>query len=275
MTPVSSRSSVGDISASQRPVVRAACLNCRSAKRRCDGVAPVCGPCQSRGIEAGGCEFVSSKRGGPRYKGVKGSEAAKVKADKDKAKEVAKAKPKLQLDGETPARSSYMTSDTASTPSHHSGSPPAHRTDSRTSFGTHWPLQQGSGSRTSSQQQSPEVGSNASQSAYNSPYVASTPGMQVPMTMMNQAQTPLFNGSFAFAPDHSQQHSQRSSFTQQQQPMQPLHSTHISPHQAFLPLDGQFLASPMSQPNGNDQGGSLSFANMEMWQKLQEGYTRS
>lgn len=71
----------------QRPVVRAACLNCRSAKRRCDGVAPVCGPCASRGIEDGGCNFVSSKRGGPRYKGVRGADAARVKAERDRLRE--------------------------------------------------------------------------------------------------------------------------------------------------------------------------------------------
>ncbi|KDN39009.1 hypothetical protein K437DRAFT_259211 [Tilletiaria anomala UBC 951] len=72
-----------------RPVTRAACLNCRTAKRRCDGVAPVCGPCVSRAIPAGasaadgGCFFIASKRGGPRYKGVKGCDVARVRAERE------------------------------------------------------------------------------------------------------------------------------------------------------------------------------------------------
>ncbi|PWN47137.1 hypothetical protein IE53DRAFT_266967 [Violaceomyces palustris] len=70
-----------------RQVSRAACLSCRSAKRKCDGAKPVCGPCTVRGVveglpvEEGGCVFVASKRGGPRFKGVKGAEATKRKAD--------------------------------------------------------------------------------------------------------------------------------------------------------------------------------------------------
>ncbi|PWZ02842.1 hypothetical protein BCV70DRAFT_224488 [Testicularia cyperi] len=70
-----------------RHVSRAACLSCRSAKRKCDGVKPVCGPCTLRGVKEGvsqddgGCVFVASKRGGPRFKGVKGAEATRKKLD--------------------------------------------------------------------------------------------------------------------------------------------------------------------------------------------------
>ncbi|CBQ67591.1 conserved hypothetical protein [Sporisorium reilianum SRZ2] len=70
-----------------RHVSRAACLSCRSAKRKCDGVKPVCGPCALRGVkdgypgDDGGCVYVASKRGGPRFKGVKGAEATKRKLD--------------------------------------------------------------------------------------------------------------------------------------------------------------------------------------------------
>ncbi|SNX81505.1 uncharacterized protein MEPE_00210 [Melanopsichium pennsylvanicum] len=70
-----------------RHVSRAACLSCRSAKRKCDGTKPVCGPCALRGVkdgypqDDGGCVYVASKRGGPRFKGVKGAEATKRKLD--------------------------------------------------------------------------------------------------------------------------------------------------------------------------------------------------
>lgn len=71
-----------------KAVVRAACLSCRTAKRRCDGGQPVCGPCSSRGVTAdsGGCTYVASKRGGPRFKGCTGEEAKKIKADKERRK---------------------------------------------------------------------------------------------------------------------------------------------------------------------------------------------
>lgn len=119
----------------QRAVVRAACLNCRSAKRRCDGVAPVCGPCFSRGIEAGGCNFVSSKRGGPRYKGVKGSEATKAKADKDRAREVARASRGRRQEYENGRSSVGHPSDAGSMTSQRSASPQQHyATDSRASY---------------------------------------------------------------------------------------------------------------------------------------------
>lgn len=70
-----------------RHVSRAACLSCRSAKRKCDGAKPICGPCALRGVkdafsqDDGGCVYVASKRGGPRFKGVKGAEATKRKLD--------------------------------------------------------------------------------------------------------------------------------------------------------------------------------------------------
>lgn len=73
--------------ADHRHVSRAACLSCRSAKRKCDGIKPVCGPCSLRGVkdgypqDDGGCVYVASKRGGPRFKGVKGAEATKRKLD--------------------------------------------------------------------------------------------------------------------------------------------------------------------------------------------------
>ncbi|KAN0066162.1 hypothetical protein ACQY0O_000256 [Thecaphora frezii] len=70
-----------------RQVSRAACLSCRSAKRKCDGVRPVCGPCAQRGVSDdpshpdGACVYVASKRGGPRFKGVRGREATKKVLD--------------------------------------------------------------------------------------------------------------------------------------------------------------------------------------------------
>ena len=70
-----------------RSVSRAACLSCRSAKRKCDGVKPICGPCALRGVKEdmsqkdGGCLYVASKRGGPRFKGVKGAEATRRKLE--------------------------------------------------------------------------------------------------------------------------------------------------------------------------------------------------
>ncbi|CAO1615249.1 unnamed protein product [Sympodiomycopsis kandeliae] len=71
-----------------KPVVRAACLSCRTAKRRCDGAQPVCGPCVSRGVtvDSGACVFVASKRGGPRFKGCTGEEAKRIKAEKEAKK---------------------------------------------------------------------------------------------------------------------------------------------------------------------------------------------
>lgn len=45
--------------------VKAACLNCRSKKAKCDGVQPVCGACQKKNLE---CQFVKSRRGGARKK---------------------------------------------------------------------------------------------------------------------------------------------------------------------------------------------------------------
>ncbi|GAC73430.1 hypothetical protein PANT_9d00100 [Moesziomyces antarcticus T-34] len=81
----SSRHQAADLH--HRHVSRAACLSCRSAKRKCDGVKPVCGPCALRGVkdifpqDDGGCVYVASKRGGPRFKGVKGAEATKRKLD--------------------------------------------------------------------------------------------------------------------------------------------------------------------------------------------------
>lgn len=73
---------------SAKPVVRAACLSCRTAKRRCDGAQPVCGPCASRGVtaESAACVFVASKRGGPRFKGCTGEEAKRIKAEKEQKK---------------------------------------------------------------------------------------------------------------------------------------------------------------------------------------------
>uniref|UniRef100_V5EW86 Transcription factor domain-containing protein n=1 Tax=Kalmanozyma brasiliensis (strain GHG001) TaxID=1365824 RepID=V5EW86_KALBG len=55
--------------------------------RKCDGVKPICGPCALRGVkdgvpqDDGGCVYVASKRGGPRFKGIKGAEATKRKLD--------------------------------------------------------------------------------------------------------------------------------------------------------------------------------------------------
>ncbi|CAD6891362.1 unnamed protein product [Tilletia controversa] len=77
-----SPASAADTSASAagaRSVTSAACLSCRSAKRKCDGERPVCTQCTQRGITpatasgVGGCHYVASKRGGPRYKGVRGA----------------------------------------------------------------------------------------------------------------------------------------------------------------------------------------------------------
>lgn len=89
----SSTSNMGNEATHQGPraVVRTACLNCRSAKRRCDGVTPMCGPCAARGVEKGGCHFVTSKRGGPRFKGVSGKDAVKVKATRDSLREISKS----------------------------------------------------------------------------------------------------------------------------------------------------------------------------------------
>ncbi|CAO1636296.1 unnamed protein product [Parajaminaea phylloscopi] len=84
-TASSSKSQAMQPAASTKAVVRAACLSCRSAKRRCDGGQPICGPCLARGItETGGCQYVASKRGGPRFKGCTGEEARRIKADKER-----------------------------------------------------------------------------------------------------------------------------------------------------------------------------------------------
>ncbi|KAE8225900.1 hypothetical protein CF319_g1429 [Tilletia indica] len=84
---------------SGRSVVSSACLSCRAAKRRCDGERPICTPCIQRGAtpdmapEAGGCHYVASKRGGPRYKGVRGAAAvAKTEQRKMKKQALATAK---------------------------------------------------------------------------------------------------------------------------------------------------------------------------------------
>lgn len=86
-----------------KPVARAACLSCRIAKRRCDGIQPHCGPCKSRGFplpppdmpqeeravkpnSTQYCVFVASRRGGPRYKGVVGAENELVKMEREAEK---------------------------------------------------------------------------------------------------------------------------------------------------------------------------------------------
>lgn len=87
-SPPSSTSKSSATASNAKAVVRAACLSCRSAKRRCDGGQPVCGPCFARGVteESGGCQYVASKRGGPRFKGCTGEEARRIKADKERQK---------------------------------------------------------------------------------------------------------------------------------------------------------------------------------------------
>ncbi|KAK0529352.1 hypothetical protein OC835_004361 [Tilletia horrida] len=87
------------IVAAGRSVVSAACLSCRAAKRKCDGERPVCTQCVQRGVtedmspEEGGCQYVASKRGGPRYKGVRGAAAiAKTEQRKREKEALAAAK---------------------------------------------------------------------------------------------------------------------------------------------------------------------------------------
>ncbi|KAK0556124.1 hypothetical protein OC846_001343 [Tilletia horrida] len=80
-SPSATEGPASEAAASARPVVSAACLACRAAKRKCDGEKPICSQCVQRGVtadsppDAGGCLYIASKRGGPRYKGVKGADA--------------------------------------------------------------------------------------------------------------------------------------------------------------------------------------------------------
>ncbi len=106
-----------------RHVSRAACLSCRTAKRKCDGVKPVCGPCALRGVkdgypqEDGGCVYVASKRGGPRFKGVKGAEATKRKLDEREKGGKVKGRNSDELHSQSPPdHSSHHYSSNASTP---------------------------------------------------------------------------------------------------------------------------------------------------------------
>jgi hypothetical protein len=241
---------------SQRSVARAACLNCRSAKRRCDGVAPICGPCVSRGIEAGGCNFVTSKRGGPRYKGVKGSEAAKIKADKEKARGAGRALKGKNGDVE----SSKQASDNGSTASVHSDSPPMQTFDHRAS------LNSGRNQGSVSSIHSPAL---ASTSAY-SPFVSnsysnysntthqpyySTPGSY----MQNQQQNGNYEQSYYQQPNHANGQGAAA-------PLSPPTEHQFSPQH-----NNRHAGVPVDDPFENSLGGPLSFANLELWQKIQEG----
>lgn len=239
----------------QRSVVRAACTNCRGAKRRCDGGTPVCGPCQNRGIDPEQCIFVSSKRGGPRYKGVKGADAAKVKADKDKAKELAKGPKARRSDQTSTAGHNNMTSDAGSTASQQSASPPGHGiADGRTTINHNngWRP-----SSTSSSNHSFSGATNQSATSYTSYPISGTEmhSFQSPYPMSQQYQGPPQSYNY----NTNQQQSQRL-------------PTQFSPPQA------QFALSNEPSPPNNDlfgtvNGGPLSFANLELWQKIQEGAT--
>ncbi|PWN22726.1 hypothetical protein BCV69DRAFT_296706 [Microstroma glucosiphilum] len=114
-----------------KAVVRAACLACRTAKRRCDGGQPVCGPCQARGVsqESGGCAYVASKRGGPRFKGCTGEQARKIKAEKDKGKG---QHPPRKSKGNTEDRSTSAASRDKQSPSDSNHSVDAERDNLRT-----------------------------------------------------------------------------------------------------------------------------------------------
>jgi hypothetical protein len=253
-TSVSSGSTIDTGNNSQqRSVVRAACLGCRTAKRKCDGVSPVCGPCQNRGIEAGQCNFVSSKRGGPRYKGVKGAEAAKVKADKDKAKEAAKGS-KVKKTDQTAV---YGASDTASTTSQHSNSPPAHNIDSRgTSFSNGWRQS----STSSSNHSYSGAHNNQSTSSFTS-YQLSSNGAPIQTAF----QTP-------YSMPQQQPGTLQPSYPYNRNQQVPNLVTQFSPGQVPYPLSNE--PSPIStDPFATANGGPLSFANLEMWQKIQEGAT--
>jgi hypothetical protein len=241
-----------------RSVVRAACTNCRQAKRRCDGNTPVCGPCQNRGIDAGQCIFVSSKRGGPRYKGVKGADAAKVKADKDKAKEIAKG-PKGRKSDQTTTGYNNMTSDAGSTASQQSASPPGHGiADSRTiNHNNGWRP----GSTSSSNHSVSGTTTNQSATSYSS-YPISSNEIQGLHT---------FQLSYPTSQQQQQGASQSYPYNGNHQQSQRI-PTQFSPPQAQFPLSNE-PSPPINDPFGTMNGGPLSFANLELWQKIQEGAT--
>ncbi|UZJ57215.1 hypothetical protein CBS101457_006535 [Exobasidium rhododendri] len=244
-------------SSQQRSVARAACLNCRSAKRRCDGNAPVCGPCVSRGIEAGGCNFVSSKRGGPRYKGVKGSEAAKIKADKDQARGAGRTS--RGRSGEL--EQGKHASDAGSSASRQSDSPPVYGVDTRASFSN------GKYHDNISSKQSPGTSSvSAINPLASNPSVFSlNPGISAHQSYYETHAPPYIQTQQI----DDQQHYYRQPYQQDRQSIsaQPLHLQHFPSQQQH---DGP-VEVPLENSFENSLGGPLSFANLELWQRIQEG----
>ena len=255
--PFDAQSSGQGASSQPRTVVRAACLNCRSAKRRCDGVAPVCGPCSSRGIEAGGCNFVSSKRGGPRYKGVKGAEAAKVKAVKDRAREASRTSRSKKGEikaGQSPGR---LPSDLDSTNSQRSASPLAPAPDSRASFSSGW--KQGS----NGSKRSPGAGSSHSQSqSAHSPFSPSWGSVQA----SNVASTANYGNTSAINSQSGHQRVYQQPYYQEPQGLM------MQPSMQPSTFDGD-AGLPWEDMSDSILGGPLSFANLELWQRIQEGAT--
>lgn len=254
---------------SQRVVARAACLNCRTAKRRCDGAQPVCGPCVNRGVEAGGCNFVTSKRGGPRYKGVKGADAIKVKAERDRRlREDQRLKKKLEK-GES---SRSVRSNPQLTPSSNGGSgSTSSDSPSRHDIPQH------------------QYGSQQNPTPPNASY-SYTPAVFAPVPSPYQGSTystPSSAQQFMSPPDgiardqpyyhsHSQQvpgqqyipqHQQRSSDPSAQ--MQPMNNISALPT-ATDPFGQPAHSLPLSDAFPGFGSGELSFANLELWQRLQE-----
>lgn len=211
---------------------------------------PVCGPCASRGIDEGQCKFVSSRRGGPRYKGVKGAEAARVKAERDRQREeqrLAKENSRRELRD--------------SNPNFHAAIGGA-RTDSSGSRASASPSQDWQRNMPTTSAAT-LAGIHPSQAPYLSNASVLAPAV------------PSFNGSTYGTPVSPFSASNGANVSMPSYP--PASQARLPPVQ---PAIDPSVMSPFGQPahtlpgmdgySGMGTGEMLSFANLELWQRIQE-----
>lgn len=254
---------------SQRTVARAACLNCRTAKRRCDGVQPICGPCVNRGVEQGGCNFVTSKRGGPRYKGVKGADAIKVKAERDRRIREDQKLRKRAEKGESSksVRSNQNPTTSSNGGSGSTGSDSPHQNDIQQN---QWGSSHYATPSNASYSYSPAVFANV-------PSPHQGPTYSTPSSAQQYVQNPEGLGRDQQYYHNQAPHISNQQFMAPQQPAafpappeQPMNNLPSAIPTASDPFGQPPHSLPLSDAFPGFGSGELSFANLELWQRLQE-----
>ncbi|CAO1634586.1 unnamed protein product [Jaminaea pallidilutea] len=225
-----------------KAVVRAACLSCRTAKRRCDGQQPVCGPCTARGIDeaSGQCQYVASRRGGPRFKGCTGEEAKRMKAEKERMKH------------DRPCSDSP---DDAMSGAARSSAVPSQSEISSADISTSFDGMGFGNSRSSS--------ATAHQSAHPSSQTYTSPDRS--MAMDDAAASSKYDPSHSNQFHHNAPHAAPHSLAMNESAA-PLPSSHelLGSHSTPFYQPAQPAPAPMNESS------ALSASNLDMWQRIQE-----